>query len=154
LQSGGSGLTTGGSGSGNIVGRAAALAQQQIASAALGALTDQVSGQAARALGADVFDIMPADVSPDVGNFLRATQIEFGKYIQSRMYVGLQVRPDPASLQRPGFELQEILDPRRGYTLTASLSPRYLLQEPSLSDDLTPVTTSVFGLFLVREWRY
>jgi translocation and assembly module TamB len=154
IQTVGSGLTTGGSGGGNIVGRAAALAQQQIGSIALGAITDQVAGEAARSLGADVFDITPADVSPDVGNFLRATQIEFGKYIRSRTFLGLEVRPDPAALQRPGLQLQQVLDEKRGYSLTASFQPRYLLQEPSLSSDLTPQTTSVFGLFLARQWRY
>ena len=154
LQTEGSGLTTGGSGSSNIVGRAAALAQQQIASAALGAVTDQFAGEAARSLGADVLNISPADVSPDVGNFLRGTQIEFGKYIQTRTFLGLQFRLDPSSLVRPGFQLQHILDRQRGYSLNMSFEPRYLVQQPTLSSDLTPQTTSAFGLFLVRQWRY
>jgi translocation and assembly module TamB len=154
VQTAGSALTTGGSGAGNVVGRAAALAQQQLGGAALGAITDQVAGETAQKLGADVFDITPADVSSDVGNFLRATQIEFGKYIRSRTFVGVQIRPDPAALQRPGLQLQQVLDPKRGYSVTASFQPRYLLQQPSLSSDLTPQTTSVFGLFLMRQWRY
>jgi len=155
LQQEGSGLSTGGGGSSsNLVGRAAALAQQQVAGAAVGAVTDQIAGEAARSLGADVLNITPADVSPDVGNFLRATQIEFGKYIYTRTFLGLQFRPDPASLKRPGFQLDRVLDVRRGYSLQMSFEPRYLVLEPSLSQDDTPQTTSVFGLFLVREWRY
>ena len=154
LQQEGGGLTTGGSGGGNIVGAGAAFAAKQVAAAALGALTDQAAGQAARSLGADFFNITPADVSLDAGSFLRATQIEFGKYIQTNTFLQLQVRPDPASLQRPGFQLTHRFDTRKGYRIDASFEPRYLLKQPSLSPDQTPQTTSAFGLFLVREWRY
>lgn len=154
LQQEGSGLATGGAGSSNIVGSAAALAQQQVAGAAIGAVTDQVAGEAARSLGADVLNITPADVSTDVGNFLRATQVEFGKYIYTRTFLGLQFRLDPASLQRPGFQLEHAFDSRRRYSIQASLEPRYLVREPSLSTDQDPATTSVFGLFLIRDWRY
>ena len=51
--------------------------------------------QAARSLGADVFTITPADVQTDVGNFLRATQFEFGKYIKSHTFVEVQSPLDP-----------------------------------------------------------
>lgn len=142
LQEGG-GLTTG-----------AAFAARQIGAAALGALTDQAAGQAARSLGADFLNITPADVSLDAGSFLRATQIEFGKYVQANTFVQLQVRPDPASLQRPGFQLTHRFNTRTGYRIDASFEPRYLLKQPTLSTDQTPQTTSAFGLFLVREWRY
>lgn len=154
LQQEGGGLTTGGSGSSNIVGAGAAFAAKQVAAAALGALTDQAAGSAARALGADFFNITPADVSLDAGSFLRATQVEFAKYIQTNTFVQLQVRPDPASLQRPGFQLTHRFNTRSGYQVDASFEPRYLLSQPSLSPDQTPQTTSAFGLFLVREWRY
>lgn len=154
LQQEGSGLATGGGGSSNLVGSAAALAQQQVAGAAIGAVTDQVAGEAAQSLGADVLNITPADVSTDVGNFLRATQVEFGKYIYTRTFLGLQFRLDPASLKRPGFQLEHALDARRKYSVQASLEPRYLAQEPTLSTDQNPVTTSVFGMFLIRDWRY
>lgn len=154
LQQEGGGLTTGGSGGGNIVGAGAAFAAKQIGAAALGALTDQAAGQAARSLGADFLNITPADVSLDAGSFLRATQIEFGKYIQTNTFLQLQVRPDPASLQRPGFQLTHRFNTRTGYRIDASFEPRYLLKQPALSTDQTPQTTSAFGLFLVREWRY
>ena len=154
LQQDGGGLTTGGSGGGNIVGAGAAFAAKQIGAAALGALTDEAAGKAARSLGADFLNITPADVSLDAGSFLRATQIEFGKYIQTNTFFQLQVRPDPASLQRPGFNVTHRFNTRTGYRIDASFEPRYLLKQPTLSADQTPQTTSAFGLFLVREWRY
>ncbi len=154
LQQEGGGLTTGGSGGGNIVGAGAAFAAKQIGAAALGALTDQAAGQAARSLGADFLNITPADVSLDAGSFLRATQIEFGKYVQTNTFLQLQVRPDPASLQRPGFQLTHRFNTKTGYRIDASFEPRYLLKQPTLATDQSPQTTSAFGLFLVREWRY
>jgi len=154
LQQEGNGLTTGGTGSGNLVGQGAAFAAKQVSAAALGALTDQFAGQAARSLGADVFDISPADVSLDAGSFLRGTKVEFGKYIQNRTFLSLNLRPDPTSLQRPGFTLTHRFPGGAGYQIQASLAPRYLLTQPTLSPTQQPVTTSAFGLFLVREWRY
>ncbi len=154
LQQAGGGLTTGGSGGANIVGAGAAFAAKQVAAAALGALTDQAAGQAARSLGADFFNITPADVSLDAGSFLRATQVEFGKYVQTNTFLQIQVRPDPASLQRPGFNITHRFNTKTGYRIDASFEPRYLLKQPTLSTDQTPQTTSAFGLFLVREWRY
>jgi translocation and assembly module TamB len=150
LQQEGGGLTTGS----NVVGAGAAFAAKQVGAAALGALTDQAAGQAARSLGADVFNITPADVSLDAGSFLRGTQIEFGKYLRANTFVQLQVRPDPASLQRPGFQITHRFNTRTGYRVDATFEPRYLLKEPTLLTDQTPQTTSAFGLFLVREWRY
>lgn len=154
LQLEGSGLTSGGTGNGNIVGKGAAFAAKQVSAAALGALTDQISGEAIRSLGADFFNIAPADVQLDAASFLRGTQIEFGKYLQTRTFLQLQVRPDPASLQRPGFQLVHRFSDKGGYRVEASFEPRYLLRQPSLSPDQNPTTTSAFGLFLVREWRY
>jgi translocation and assembly module TamB len=155
LQQEGSGLTTSGTGtSNNIVGQGAAFAAKQVSAAALGALTDQISGQAIRSLGADFFNIEPADVQLDAASFLRGTQVEFGKYIQTRTFLQLQFRPDPTSLQRPGFQLTHRFGGNTGYRIEASLEPRYLLKQPSLSPDVNPTTTSAFGLFLVREWRY
>jgi translocation and assembly module TamB len=150
LQQEGSGV----SGGNNIVGAGAAFAAKQVGAAALGALTNEAAGEAARSLGADFFNITPADVSLDAGSFLRGTQIEFGKYLQTNTFLQLQVRPDPASLQRPGFQITHRFNARSGYHIDASLEPRYLITQPSLSTDQTPQTTSAFGLFLVREWHY
>jgi autotransporter translocation and assembly factor TamB len=149
LQLEGSGLSS----SNNLVGAGAALASQQLAAVALGVFTDQLAGEAGKSLGVDVFNITAADVQSDVGTFLRGTEIEAGKYIKSHTFVALQVRPDPSALNRPGLLLQHRFGGLRGYSLETSLQPRYLLKEPTL-DFQTPVTTSVFGLFLIRNWRF
>lgn len=155
LQEGGNSLATGTTGaSNNLVGAGAAFAAKQVGAAALSAVTDKISGDAARSLGADFFDIAPGEVSPDASSFLRGTQIEFGKYIQTRTFLQLQVRPDPASIERPGFQIIHRFSARNGYRIEASFEPRYLLTEPTLQPNQTPQTTSAFGLFLVREWRY
>jgi translocation and assembly module TamB len=149
LQLEGSGLATGD----NIVGAGAALASRQLASVALGVFADQLSAEAAKSLGVDVFNIAPADVQTDVGSFLRGTEIEAGKYIKSHSFLALQVRPDPAALQRPGILLQHRFGGLRGYSFETSLQPRYLLKQPTL-DLQVPTTTSVFSFFLIRNWRF
>jgi translocation and assembly module TamB len=149
LQLEGSGLATGD----NVVGAGAALASRQLAAVALGVFTDQLSAEGARSLGVDVFNITPADVQTDVGSFLRGTQIEVGKYYKSHTYLSANLRPDPSSLLRPGFLVQHRYGGLRGYSLEASLQPRYLLKEPTL-DIQVPQTTSVFSLFLIRNWRF
>ncbi len=149
LQLEGSGLATGD----NIVGAGAALASKQLASVALGVFADQLSAEAAKSLGVDVFNIAPADVQTDVGSFLRGTEIEAGKYIKSHSFLALQVRPDPSALQRPGILLQHRFGGLRGYSFESSLQPRYLLKQPTL-DLQTPTTTSVFSFFLIRNWRF
>ena len=153
LQLEGSGLSQGG-GSSNIVGRGAALASRQLAGVALGVLADQLAGSAARSLGADVFTITPADVQTDVGSFLRATQFEFGKYIKSHTFVAVKSPLDPAALVRPGVEVVHRFGGLRGYRLETGIDTRYLLREPTLSRDQNIATTSAFGAFLIREWRF
>jgi hypothetical protein len=120
---------------------------------ALGVFTDQFAGEAARSLGLDVFNITPADVQTDIGGFLRATQVEFGKYIKSHTFLEAQTRLEPASLGRPGLQYQHRFGGTRGYSLSATVETRYLLNEPTLAPQ-TVSTTSVFGLFLIREWRF
>ncbi len=153
LQLEGSGLTNGGSGQ-NIVGAGAALATQQLAGVALGVAADQIAGSAARSLGADVFTITPADVQTDVGNFLRATQFEFGKYFKAHTYVEIKSPLDPQALQRPGVQVVHRFGGLRGYRLETGVDTRYLLREPSLARDQNVATTSAFGAFLIREWRF
>src|SRR3954469_14356600 len=96
---------------------------------------DQLAGSAARSLGADVFTITPADVQTDVGNFLRATQFEFGKYIRSHTFVAVQSPLDPAALRRPGIQIVHRFGGTRGYRLETGVDTRYLLREPTLSRD-------------------
>jgi translocation and assembly module TamB len=149
LQLEGSGLATGD----NVVGAGAALASRQLAAVALGVFTDQLSAEAARSLGVDVFNIAPADIQTDVGSFLRGTQIEAGKYYRAHTYLQASIRPDPSALARPGLLVQHRYGGLRGYSLEASLQPRYLLKQPTL-DLQAPTTTSVFSLFLIRHWRF
>jgi autotransporter translocation and assembly factor TamB len=153
VQLEGSGLTNGSGGS-NLVGAGAALASRQLAGVALGVITDQFAGSAARSLGADVFTITPADVQTDVGNFLRGTQFEFGKYIRSHTFVAINSPLDPKALVRPGVSVVHRFGGLRGYRLETGVDTRYLLREPTLQRDQTVATTSAFGAFLIREWRF
>jgi len=153
VQLEGSGLTNGSGGS-NVVGAGAALASKQLAGIALGVLADQIAGEAAQSFGADVFTITPADVQTDVGNFLRATQFEFGKYIKSHTFVAVKSPLDPAALKRPGVQIVHRFGGLRGYRLETGVDTRYLLLEPSLSRDQHVATISAFGAFLIREWRF
>jgi len=58
-----------------------------------------------------------------------------------------------AALGRPGLQLQHRFGGLRGYSFEASVETRYLLNEPTLAPQ-TVSTTSVFGLFLIRNWRF
>lgn len=156
LQFGGSSLS-GGSSGGNLVGTSAALATRQLTSVALGVAVDELEGQAARSLGADVFNITPANVPPELasGNFgalstfLRGTQFEFGKYVNTRTFVGLQFQVTTA----PGFRLERQLGRTPGLSLEGTLQPRFFLPAPSLSQqEITKA--NAFGLFLRRRWRF
>ena len=153
VQLEGSGLTNG-SGGTNVVGAGAALASKQLAGVAIGVLADQIAGSAAQSLGADVFTITPADVQTDVGNFLRATQFEFGKYIKSHTFIAVKSPLDPKALQRPGVQIVHRFGGLRGYRLETGVDTRYLLREPNLARDQNVATTSAFGAFLIREWRF
>ena len=153
VQLEGSGLTNGSGGS-NVVGAGAALASKQLAGIAVGVVADQLAGSAAQSLGADVFTITPADVQTDVGNFLRATQFEFGKYIKSHTFVAVKSPFDPSALKRPGVQVVHRFGGLRGYRLETGVDTRYLLREPNLARDQNVVTTSAFGAFLIREWRF
>jgi translocation and assembly module TamB len=152
LQLEGSGLT--GGGSQNLVGAGAALASRQLAGVALGVAADQIAGSAARSLGADVFTITPADVQTDVGNFLRGTQFEFGKYIRSHTFVAIKSPFDPSALKRPGVSFVHRFGGLQGYRLESGVDTRYILREPSLQRDQNIYTTSAFGAFLIKEWRF
>jgi len=148
LQLEGSGLT-GATTTGNLVGVGAALAMKRMAAVALGVMADEVEGEATRGLGADVFNITPADI-PDPGaanviNFFEGTRIEAGKYLSPYFFMALQAQRYPgirATYRTP-----------KGWRYEASLEPRYLLGPPTLRlQRVSPVTA--FGAFVVREWRF
>jgi hypothetical protein len=101
-----------------------------------------------------VFTITPADVQTDVGNFLRGTQFELGKYIKSHTFVEASSPLDPKALVRPGIHIVHRFGGLKGYRLETGVDTRYLLQEPTLARDQSVGTTSAFGAFLIREWRF
>jgi translocation and assembly module TamB len=148
LQLEGSGLS-GATATGNLVGVGAALAMKRMAAVALGVMADEVEGEATKGLGADVFNIMPAEF-PELGgeqviNFFQSTRIEAGKYLNPYLFVALQVQ------QRPGARAQYRTP--KGWRYEASLEPRYLLEPPSLAAQRVRTKTA-YGAFIIREWRF
>ena len=61
---------------------------------------------------------------------------------------------DPKALQRPGVQVVHRFGGLRGYRLETGVDTRYILREPSLARDQNIATTSAFGAFLIREWRF
>jgi hypothetical protein len=55
---------------------------------------------------------------------------------------------------RPGVQLVHRFGGTGGYRLETGLDTRYLLQDPSLALNQNVATTSAFGAFLIREWRF
>ncbi|HSJ16418.1 MAG TPA: translocation/assembly module TamB domain-containing protein, partial [Longimicrobiales bacterium] len=81
------------------------LAQQQLAGVAVGAVMEDVVAdlqQEGTRAGLDVFRIRPAAVPEEIGfesyfqNILRGTEVEAGKYLSSRVFVGVQGRTSQA----------------------------------------------------------
>lgn len=147
LEIEGSGLT-GATATGHLVGVGAALATKRMIAVALGVMLDEVEGDATRGLGADVFNITPADLPTELGNvgtFLQGTRIEAGKYLSPYFFTALQLQ------QHPGVRF-EYRAPR-GWRYEAAMEPRYILQPPSLTEQRIPTVTS-FGAFMIREWRF
>jgi translocation and assembly module TamB len=143
-----------GNASGSIVGTGAAVAYKRLAAVAVGVVADQFEGQASRSLGADVFNITPADVPTEVytpngiGDFLRGTQVELGKYVDPRTYLSLQARAQGI----PGVQLRQRT--AKGFTYTMSFEPRYPVTAPTLAPAGNMHQFGVFGAFIGREWRF
>jgi len=159
----GSGLGAGIQGS-NVVN----LAGTRLAGVALGVALDELEGQAARSLGVDVLNITPGDFPAfqisGLSQFLRATEIEAGRYVSPSTFVSVVTTPgvftcagavrssnSNSSCAVPGATLQYRTN--KGYRFETSLSPRYILQPPTL-DGQTAAGTSQFGAFVIREWRF
>jgi hypothetical protein len=156
LQVQGSALSGTSSGSGELVGAVASIATRQLAGVALDVLTNELEQDAARSLGADVFNVTPADVPPELStnsviNSLSLTEIEAGKYInRSRTFVAVQAQP--ANKNPFGVRLQHRMP--QGMRLELSYVPRYLLREPTLGQQDAPPRKNILGAFLIREWRF
>ncbi len=156
LQFGGSSVA-GFSAGGGLVGTSAALATRQLASVALGVAVNELEGEASRSLGADVFNITPANVPTELasGNFgafetfLKGTQVEFGKYVTTGTFVGLQAQLSAV----PGFRIEHRFRQRPGLSLESTFQPRFFLPDPSLTvQELR--RANALGFFLTRVWRF
>ena len=156
LQLGDAGGTAGGgtgTGSG-LVNTGAAFAYKRLTSVAIGVLADQFEGEASRSLGADVFNITPADVPNEIytpqgiKSLLQGTEVELGKYVDPQTFVSVQTR----ATGRPGLRAQRRT--AKGFRFELSFEPRYEIIEPSLDATTSTKQFGVFGAFLVREWRF
>ena len=155
LSLGGSGLSGGGNGGSDGIG---ALAQQQLASLALGAMLDEavadIERQGSRA-GFDMFRVNPADLPAELafsgqfGNFLRGTEIVVGKYVTPRWFVAAEGRTTTETW--PGFRVEYVA--RGGFSWVTTWEPRYLPIAPALGDQ-TARSTRAFGSFLTWTRRF
>ena len=127
------------------------VAGTRLAGIAIGVALDEVKGSAARSLGVDVFNVTPGDIPLSVsngGSFLKATEIEVGRYVNPRTFVSavgtLGGAPPGASITHRTA---------KGLRLDLNYSPRYILRTPTLvGQEFSP--TGQFGAFLIREWRF
>ena len=156
LQLGDAGGAAGGgtnTGSG-LVSTGAAFAYKRLAGVAIGVLADEFEGDASKSLGADVFNITPADVPTEiytpqgVSDLLRGTEVEVGKYVDPQTFLSVQAR----GRGLPGLRAQRRT--AKGFRFELSLEPRYKIVQPQLESQPTPASLSVFGAFLTREWRF
>jgi translocation and assembly module TamB len=162
LQVGSTGTLAGGA-QGNSVLNAATT---RLAGVAVGVALDELEGDAARSLGLDVFNVTPGDLpvlqgQSAVSEFLRGTEIEMGRYLSPSTFVSGVTTPgvftcaggnrQNSSCAIPGFTLQYRTN--KGYRFETSLTPRYILDPPTLAGQ-TAAGTSQFGAFLIREWRF
>jgi hypothetical protein len=157
LQLQGSSLSGQGTQSGNLVGNVAAVAASKMAAVALGAMVQESQREWARSIGADVLNITPADIPPEIfrGNselsaVVTGTEIEAGRYLNTQTFLAAQFHPSLTS--PPGVRLVHRMP--KGLRLESSFESRYLLRAPSLSTLETPSKTGVFGTFLILERRF
>jgi translocation and assembly module TamB len=156
LQLGDGGGTGGSGGTGSgLVSTGAAFAYKRLAGIAIGVLADEFEGDASRSLGADVFNITPADVPTEiytpkgVSDLLRGTEVEVGKYVDPQTFLSVQAR----GTGLPGLRAQRRT--AKGFRFELSFEPRYKIAQPSLDPpENRPKPFSVFGAFLTREWRF
>jgi len=143
-----------GNASGGIVGTGAAVAYKRLAAVAVGVVADQFEGEASRSLGADVFNITPSDVPTEVytpngiSDFLVGTQVELGKYIDTRTYLSLRA----AGKGYPGIGLRQRT--AKGFIYEMTFEPRFPVTAPSLDPSGNQHQFEVFGAFITREWRF
>jgi autotransporter translocation and assembly factor TamB len=131
--------------------------QDKLATLAIGSATQQFQGDIARTLDADVFNITTGDTpvgafnNGTVDQFLYGTQFEFGKYFTPTTYVAVQARASNWGQAPPGAVIQSRV--ATGLTIEAAYQPIFLLQVPTLTTNAVN-PTKVFGLFVVKDWRF
>jgi hypothetical protein len=137
---------------GGVAGAAGSFVQNQPAGEAMGVLTDQVKGDLARALGADVLDISTSNNYTDVAQtrsgaaFFQNTQVQFGKYFTPTTFVAIQGSVAPGAVVIHQFASH--------FNVQVSGQPLYLLGQPTLSTNPSTPLTGVFGVTLTRTWRF
>ena len=155
LDQGSSGVTSGPENGQNL----GALATQQLASLALGALVDGVATDLeneADAAGLDVVRIFPGKIPDEfafddyLNNVLRGTQYEAGKYLNRRLFLAAQGRFSTDTY--PGMRV-EYRTPA-GFRWVTTWEPSYLPSEPSFATPEEVRQKRVFGLFLLWERRF
>ncbi|MGQ0561018.1 MAG: translocation/assembly module TamB domain-containing protein [Gemmatimonadota bacterium] len=145
-----------GLGNGGLTGLPA-LAQQQLASLAIGAAVDQAVAeieQEGTRSGLDVFRVHAGELPIEAAfqnyfeNIVEGTEIEAGKYLNERLFLGARGRTNTV----PGVSLEYRGQP--GWQWTASWEPRFLPSLPSLASTKTAAQTRVFGVLLLWQRRY
>ena len=96
-----------------------------------------------------------------VQQFLRGTELQMGRYVSPSTFVSAVTTPgivtcvggrrENSSCATPGLTLQYRTN--KGYRFETSLTPRYILDSPTLAGQ-TAGSTSQFGAFVIREWRF
>jgi translocation and assembly module TamB len=165
-RSAGSLLQLGGAGGGLQGSNVLNVATTRLAGVAIGVLFDDLEGEAARSLGVDVFNVTPGDfpifqAQSGFEQFLRGTEIEAGRYVSPSTFVSVVTTPgvltcaggqrENSACAIPGFTLQYRTN--KGYRFETSLTPRYILDPPTLAGQ-NAAGTSQFGAFVIREWRF
>ncbi|HEV2130013.1 MAG TPA: translocation/assembly module TamB domain-containing protein, partial [Longimicrobiaceae bacterium] len=153
LQQRAGGLS-GGRGSGSLVGNLGALATEQLATTALGAIVSDLERDTKRAVGLDVLRITPAELPPDLAldgyvNVLRGTEIEIGKYLTDRWFIASKARP---TLVTPGARVE--YQTARGFRWVITYEPRFLPRQPTFGTGVDPSATPILGSFLFFERRF
>lgn len=148
------GVSAVGGASGSTLSGPAGLATRQLAAVALDVLAKDAQANLGRSLGTDVLNITPADIPPELAfsnleTVLAGTQVEAGKYLNKSTFVVFQARP---TFVAPGARVEYRMP--RGYRIEASIEPRFLIRQPTLSTLQDPKPTSVLGAFLIREWKF
>jgi translocation and assembly module TamB len=144
----GSSSIAGSAATSDLFGVGAQVAARRLAGVALGVAAQQVELEAGRAFGTDMFEITPTDAPSGniVGNLFTQTRFEAGKYVNPRTFVTVQTQAF-----QPGAGIEHRT--ADGWQFNASISPRLLLGEPTLTSQPYRVVQT-YGGFIVREWRF